>query len=162
MEFLDVVNENDEVISSASRDEVYKKTLRHRIVHVLIFNDVGEMALQLRSVEAPFCPNHWSTAVGGHVQSGESCLDAAKREGLEELGVIFDLEEFSKDYYIDGAGPDKFLYTFKSVYNGSFQLNPEEVAKIRFFTIEHIKEMVDKGEKFHPELLFLLKKYFKI
>jgi hypothetical protein len=34
------------------------------------------------------------------------------------------------------------------------------VPSDRFFAIEKINEMVEKGEKFHPELLFLLRKYF--
>ena len=38
MEILDQVNENDEVIGNASRDEIYDKKLMHRIVHVLVFN----------------------------------------------------------------------------------------------------------------------------
>jgi len=41
MEFLDVVNGKDEVIDKASRNEVYEKSLKHRIVHVLLFNNEG-------------------------------------------------------------------------------------------------------------------------
>jgi isopentenyldiphosphate isomerase len=77
MEKLDVVNERDEVVGSAPKDEIYTRSLRHRIVHILIFNDSEEMALQLRSKGMSFCPNHWSTAVGGHVSSGETCEGAA-------------------------------------------------------------------------------------
>ena len=86
MEFLDVVDDNDEIIAHASITDIYNKKLPHRIVHVLIFNDKGEMALQKRSKHKSFCPNYWSTAVGGHVQQNESYLKAAKREFREELG----------------------------------------------------------------------------
>ena len=54
----------------------------------------------------------------------------------------------------------KFLTTFKSTFNGPFHPDLKDVEKIDFFTIEQIKKMVRRGEKFHPELLFLLKKYF--
>ena len=87
MEFLDVVNENDEVMDRASKREVYEKLLTHRIVHILIFNDKGEMALQLQSKYKSFCPNHWCTAAAGHVLSGESYEKAALRELEEEIGV---------------------------------------------------------------------------
>lgn len=160
VEFLDVVNENDEVISIASKDEVYEKTLRHRIVHILIFNDEGEMALQLRSENVSFCPSHWSTSVGGHVQSEETYLEVARREYLEELGTVSDLEEFNKDYYVEDGTPNKFLCTFKSIYNGPFHPDLEDVKKVDFFTMEQIQDMITKEEKFHPELLFLLNKYF--
>src|SRR3990167_3639738 len=49
-----------------------KMNLSYRIVHILLFNEKGEMALQMRSSHKKFCPNHLSTAVGGHVQTGET------------------------------------------------------------------------------------------
>lgn len=160
MEYIDVVNENDEVITNASKEDIYKKLLRHRIIHILLFNDKNEMALQLRSKTVSFCPMHWCTAVGGHVQSGESYEQAAIREYQEELGEISDLDLFSKDYYIAKNRPDKFLCIFKTKFNGPFNIDPIEVEKVEFFTIEKIKNMINIGEKFHPELLFILNKYF--
>ncbi len=164
MEFLDIVNEKDEVIGKAPRDEIYNKLLTHRIVHVLIFNKKQEMALQLRS-NVSFCPNHWCTSAGGHVKSGETGVDAAERELEEELGVKTKLESFSKDIYVDNfrrTGLKKILITFKSLYNGPFKINPEEVEKIEFFNLKKIQEMVNNKEKIHPELLFLLRKHFAV
>lgn len=165
MEIIDVVNDNDEVIGKATYDEIYEKLLTHRIVHVLIFNDKGEMALHLRSKYRSFCSNHWSTSVGGHVQSGESYEKAALRELKEELGIKSKINFAYKDIYVDQkfeTGLKKFLVTFRADYNGPFKINPTEVKKIEFFSLDKIKEMINKGEKFHPELLFLLKKHFKI
>ncbi len=159
MEFLDIVNKKDEVIGNASKDEIYKKSLRHRTVHILIFNDKNEMALQLRSAGVSFCPNHWSTAVGGHVQSGESYEEAAMRECYEELGIKCKFEKFSKDYYEAKGTPNKFLVTFKTIFNGPFNPDSDVVEKINFFTMEKIKKMAEDDEKLHPELLFLLKKF---
>ena len=45
-EIFDIVNDNDEVIGSASRDEVHKRGLKHRSVHLLIFNKQGSVLLQ--------------------------------------------------------------------------------------------------------------------
>ena len=160
MEFLDIVDRQDKVIGTASRADIYKKSLCHRIVHVLIFNRENEMALQLRSDQVSFCPRHWSTAVGGHVQSNESYIDAALREYKEELGITSKLEKIAKDYYKAENSPDKFLVTFKSFFDGPFHPDKKAVDQVSFFTIEQIKEMVNTGENFHPELLFLLKKYY--
>jgi isopentenyldiphosphate isomerase len=160
MEILDIVDDNDKVIGKSSRQEVYADSLRHRIVHVLIFNDKGEMALQLRSNKCSFCPYHWSTTVGGHVQAGESYEEAALREYEEELGTKSKIEFFSKDDYQGTGTPKKFVVSFKAKFNGQFNHDPEAVERVEFFSINKIKQMIDKGEKFHPELLFLLKKYF--
>jgi isopentenyldiphosphate isomerase len=160
MEYLNIVNKKDEVIGVASKEDVYKRSLCHRIVHVLIFNDKNEMALQRRSDNVSFCPNHWSTAVGGHVQSKEKNEEAALREYKEELGVSSRLEFFSKDYYEAKGTPNKFLLTFKTIYNGPFYPDKSVVKQVDFFTIKRIREMIKNKEKFHPELLFLLRKYF--
>ncbi|MEK7150726.1 MAG: NUDIX domain-containing protein [Patescibacteria group bacterium] len=159
MEYLNFVDDSDNVLGIASFDDVYSKALPHRIVHVLLFNNEGEMAIQLRSEKKTFCPRHWSTAVGGHVQAGESYEDAAQREYQEELGVVSDLQFLDKFIYSD-ARMKKFLGIFKAIYPGPFQINPEEVDRVEYFKIDEIKRMIKKGEKFHPELIFLLQKLF--
>jgi len=162
MEILSVVNMDDEVVGEAEHEEVYEKLLPHRIVHVLIFNEKNEMALQQRSKNKSFCPSHWSTAVGGHVRSGESYEEAAMREMREEIGVQPDLQFLYKDFYTDKRNLKKFLAIFKTFYSGPFRINPVEVERVEFFSIEKIQQMIDGGENFHPELLFLLKKHFQI
>ncbi|MFA6215486.1 MAG: NUDIX domain-containing protein [Patescibacteria group bacterium] len=160
MEILDIVDKNDNVINQASKDDAYKKQLCHRIVHVLIFNNEGKMALQLRSGQVAFCPKHWSTAVGGHVQTGESYEQAALREYQEELGTTSQLEFLFKDFYAVPEIPNKFLATFKTIFNGPFKPDLTVVEKVDFFSLEEIKEMIKQKEKFHPELLFILQNHF--
>jgi len=160
MEILDFVDKNDNVIGATTRDGIYKKNLIHRIVHVMIFNNEGKIALQLRSNKVSYCPNHRSTTVGGHVQTGESYEEAALREYNEELWTESKIEKISKDYYEIEWDISKFLVTFKTIFNGPFYPDGKEVEKIDFFTIEEIEKMIKNGEKFHPELLFLLNKYF--
>lgn len=159
-EFLDVVDRDDHVIGRASKADIYKKKLRHRIVHVLIFDKKGRMLLQLRSSKCSFCPLHWSTAVGGHVQSGEDCETAALREYQEELGATSELEFMSKDFYSVPGGLEKFLITFRTKSEGPFRPNSEAIEKAVFFSMKEIGRMIARGEKMHPELLFLLREHF--
>ena len=148
------------MIGRAEKSEIYKKSLCHRIVHVLIFNSKGEMALQLRSENVSFCPWHWSTTVGGHVQAGESYEEGALREYQEELRAKSPLEFFSKDFYSAEGVPNKFLVTYKTTFEGPFHPDPMAVERVGYFSLSDIKKMIERGEKFHPELLFLLHKYF--
>ena len=157
---MDVVNDNDKVIGTAPREEIYAKKLPHRIVHVLVFNDIGEMALQLRSKNKSFSPLHWSTAVGGHVLAGENYDQAAIRESEEEVGVHLPMHLAHKDVYRDPRGFNKFLATYAAEYNGPFTVNPEEVERVEYFSLQRIREMIQNNEKFHAELLFLLKKHY--
>jgi len=150
MEFLDVVNDKDEVIDKASRNEIYEKSLKHRIVHVLLFNNEGRLALQLRSQNTSFCLGHWSTSAGGHVRSGETYEEAAIREMKEEIGIEASIKPLCKLKY-----KNKLLKIFKAKYEGVCKFN-EEVDNVIFFSLSQIKEMVKMGDKFHPELLFLI------
>lgn len=160
MEYMDIVNKNDEVIGSASREDIYANSLCHRIAHVLLFDCEGKMILQKRSHNISFCPDHWSTAGGGHVSAGETYEQAAQRELEEEIGVKCNLEFVGKDFYRGDGVPDKFLTTFKSQFDGIFKLDQEEVSDVRSFTINQMKEMIEDGAKFHPELIFILNKYY--
>ncbi|MFH0869995.1 MAG: NUDIX domain-containing protein [archaeon] len=162
MEFLDVVDDDDRVIGKASEKDIYAKRLMHRIVHILIFNDKKEMALQFRSKHKPFCPHHWSTSVGGRVQSNESYEKAAMREYEEELCRKGKLKFAFKDLYVAPDGLRKFLVTFTTAFDGSFKINPEEVERVEFFSLKKIQKMVNHRDKFHPELLFLLEKHYGI
>lgn len=161
MERLDIVNDADEEIGSAPKDEVYSKRLKHRIVHVLIFNSKGEMALQLRAKTVKFCPGYWCTAAGGHVRSGESYEQAAARELYEELGIKARLKFFAKDiYYSPERDLYKFLATYTAIADDGFRLNHEEVEGLSFFPLNEIIRMA-KGEKIHPELRFLIRKHYE-
>src|SRR5436189_1813515 len=87
-EIFDVVNERDEVIGQECRSEVHRLGLRHRAVHVLIFNQRGEVFLQKRSMQKDTFPGAWDSSASGHLDRGEGYDDCALRELQEELGVV--------------------------------------------------------------------------
>jgi len=155
MEILDIVNESDEVVGRAGRDEVFANKLPRRIVHLFVRNAKNEIALQLRSRNKSFTPLHWVTSASGHVQAGESYDDAVRRECLEETGVDLQPAFLRKDKFTSPSGI-MFLATYIATFEGPFNWDTNEVERIQFFDIPTIYEMIDTGEKFHPELLFLL------
>jgi isopentenyl-diphosphate delta-isomerase type 1 len=87
IECLEVVDEDNQVIGIASRQEIHEKGLRHRSVHIFIFNTKGDLYLQKRSPHKDQYPEHWDTSAAGHTDPGESPLEAAQRELMEELGL---------------------------------------------------------------------------
>jgi 8-oxo-dGTP pyrophosphatase MutT (NUDIX family) len=48
-----------------------------------------QVLLQLREGTG-YMDDHWAAAAAGHVEAGESVLDAAVREAAEELGITID------------------------------------------------------------------------
>src|SRR5882762_6792790 len=91
-----VVDKNDKILRDASRSEVHANNLRHRAVHMLIFNPAGEVYLQQRSRWKDRHPLKWDSSAAGHVAGGESYDDTARRELKEELGVTVALQKISK------------------------------------------------------------------
>ena len=80
-EMFEIVNEEGLVIGLAPRSECHgNPQLLHQVAHVLVLNSKSELCLQLRPSHKDVQPDKWDTSVGGHVDPGESVLEAAIRE----------------------------------------------------------------------------------
>ena len=84
--FLEVVNENDEVIDSKSRIDVHGLGLLHREIHVWMFDKDNNIFFQKRGFDRRTA-GLLDATVGGHVNKGEDYLKAAVRETKEETGI---------------------------------------------------------------------------
>ena len=94
MELLDILDEFGNYTGKIEeRKVVHDKGLWHIHVGVWIMNEKGELLFQQRSMEKKINPGKW-TWTGGHVDSGETPLEAIQREVLEEIGVKIPLENF--------------------------------------------------------------------
>src|SRR5205085_11093470 len=91
-----VVDESDRIIRYAYRSEVHGNNLRHRAVHILIFDPIGRVYLQKRSRDKDRYPLRWDSSTGGHVSAGEGYDEAAGRELQEEIGIAVPLEKVAK------------------------------------------------------------------
>jgi len=132
-EIFDVVNDVDEVIGTATRAEVHAKGLRHRAVHILVFNRSGEIYLQKRSLDKGCSPGLWDTSAAGHVESEESYALAAGRELHEELGLPEDtvLEELFKLSASSATGFE-FVHVFRCVATTIVVPDPVEIMEGRW------------------------------
>src|SRR6185312_1066099 len=109
-----VVDENDEVRGYATRSEVHGNNLRHRAVHILIFNQIGDMYLQLRSRWKDRHPLKWDSSAAGHVTAGENYDETAQRELMEELGVDVPLERIFR-LTASSSTDYEFIWSYRGV-----------------------------------------------
>ena len=87
-EMLSVVDSHDHVVGTERRDKVHELGLRHRAVHVLIFNNNGDLFLQKRGLHKKENPGLWDSSVAGHVDAGETYDACCVREIEEEVGLV--------------------------------------------------------------------------
>ena len=145
-EFFPLVNEAGETIGRASRAECHNGSkLLHPVVHLHIFNHQGDLLLQKRSMKKDIQPGKWDTAVGGHIDYGESVEDALRREVREELGITGFVPELWRTYIFESAIERELVYSFRTVYEGEFHPDPEELDGCRFWKISEIHEAIGKG-----------------
>jgi 16S rRNA (adenine1518-N6/adenine1519-N6)-dimethyltransferase len=136
-EIFDVVDEQDGVIRQATRHDIHAQNLRHRAVHIFVFNGRGELFLQRRARAKDKHPLLWDSSAAGHVNAGQDYDTTAPRELAEELGIeaaclpVADLP----------AGPQtgwEFVRLYRAAHEGPFHLAPAEIDSGAFFTLEQI------------------------
>jgi isopentenyl-diphosphate delta-isomerase type 1 len=127
-EYFDVVNERDEPIGRALRQDVHARALWHRAVHILVFDSAGRIFLQKRSMKKDMSPGLWDSSCAGHVDAGEDYDSAAVRELGEELGISVASvpERWLKLSPREETGWE-FCWIYRLQHDGPFELHPEEI-----------------------------------
>ena len=127
-----VVDEYDEIQGHATRSEVHGNNLRHRAVHILIFNQVGDVYLQQRSRWKDQHPLKWDSSAAGHVTAGENYDETARRELKEELGVDVPLERIF-GLTASSRTDHEFIRGYRGVVSGDLFPNRCEIERGVFF-----------------------------
>lgn len=148
-ERLQVVDENDEPIGVATREEAWAKDLILRHAYIVLRDGDGNFLLQQRSLKKKSNPGKWTWSATGHVDAGETYDAAAARELFEEIGVKTNLTSIGKLRTIH-QNKNGILDYFITVFTGQIKhdtpitVAPEEVETTRWFSPDELRELVTK------------------
>jgi len=172
-ELIDQLDENGKYLGIVDKNEAHEKGLWHKAVHVWIVNDDNEIMLQYRCSEKKFYPDIWDTSFAGHVDSGESSMDAVIREGKEELGIDVDVnkisllctikEQLTYNDMVSNEFVDVFLLR-DNVELANLVLQDIEVGDVKYMDVDRFFDVLEEpSEKImqHSGIYKQLKKVLK-
>lgn len=161
MKYLrDVVDADDEVVGTATKEEIEADGLNCRVAFILLTTSGGRLVLQQRAATKRAYPLFWSGAAAGHLIAGESYDEAARRELREELGIATELAFIGKFYSREDR---EWVGVFVGTHNGPYTAEPLEVEAVRTYEIDELTENTDslKLTSFVERALPLLRQYLR-
>jgi len=146
-EIFDVVDDNDNVIGTATRGECHSNPnlIHHTVQFAVYSSDTHKFLIAKRSANADAAPNMLAF-FGEHIKSGESYEEALRRGLIEELGIKsyeakqLDIHHFFYDqqheivkFYLVTVPTQKVKLEKWSLSNKMWLTMDEVVAKVDSF-----------------------------
>lgn len=161
-EILDLVDENDNVIGVMERNEVYAKGLSNfRVINCFIRNSEGKLFIPRRQKHKRLFPLALDISVGGHVTSGETYLEAFRKETREELNIDIETVSYrvlgTMNPHDDGVSAFMTVYEIRSDETPAY--NSEDFVEHYWLTQEEVTQRLQDGDISKEDLPKILKKY---
>lgn len=86
-EWVDIVNEENEVIAQASREQMRAQCLRHRATYIVVHDGMGKILVQRRTETKDFLPGMLDATAGGVVQADEQLLESRASRSGRRVGI---------------------------------------------------------------------------
>lgn len=144
LEYVILVNENDQEIGKMEKQEAHEKGILHRAFSVFIFNDQKELLLQQRALTKYHSAGLWTNTCCSHPRVNETIVQAAHRRLQEEMGFDCFLEVKTSFIYKadfdNGLTEHEFDHVLVGNFNGEVIINPTEVASYKWVAIDWLKQ----------------------
>ena len=150
-----LVNEKDEQIGLMEKIEAHEKALLHRAFSVFVFNDKNELMIQQRALSKYHSPGLWTNTCCSHQREGESNIEAGKRRLQEEMGFSTELKDtisfIYKAPFDNGLTEHEFDHILIGNFEGTPELNPDEVASWKWVSLEDLEADMKKNPHIYTE-----------
>lgn len=146
--FVQVDSQNN-VVGPIEKKVCHAQGILHRTVSILVFNQAGDLLMQLRSDKKDLYPGLYTLSATGHVDwtddGPEEYEQAAQREYLEELGkkpVNPLIPQFTTE--LDAPGHHVMVRVYYTEDEGPFSTNYDDVQRVEFLPSAEVKKLVEK------------------
>lgn len=168
-EMIDEYNYRGEKIGVVDKDIAHKKGLWHKSVHVWILNDKNQILLQYRCAEKKLYPNTWDCSFAGHISAGESSIQAAQREGKEEIGIDVDLDKLNfiltnrECIKYEDINSNEFVDIFilrQNLNLEEIKFQKEEVSDAKYVSLNEFFNLIDNGKLLPHKIEYMVLKEY--
>lgn len=164
-EWLDLVDEEDNVIGKKLRSAVYAEGLSNfRVVNAFIVNAQGELWIPRRGPHKKIFPNALDMSMGGHVESGESYDESFRRETAEELNIDIDRVtwKFLDKLTPHGDGVSAFMKVYAIEQDDAPAYNPDDFTGAEWLSPAALRARIAAGEATKGDLPKILERFYPI
>ncbi len=155
MEYLILVDENDNQLGLMEKIEAHEKGLLHRAFSVFLFNSKGEMLIHQRAFSKYHSGGLWTNACCSHPRDQEKTIDAAHRRLEEEMGFDCEIKEvfhFTYKSALDnGLTEHELDHVYIGEYEGEINPNPEEVESYKYISITDLTKDIQENPQGYTE-----------
>jgi len=161
MEFVILVDEQDNAIGTMEKQQAHVQGLLHRAFSIFIFNSEKKILLQKRAATKYHCGGLWTNACCSHPRENENTRDAANRRLQEEMGMQCELKPIFtfvyKAEFENGLIEHEFDHVFLGESNQTPTVNNQEVDEFRYIGIDELQlEIKTSPQNFTPWFLIAL------
>lgn len=158
-EYLDIVDENDNVVGKMLRSKNRNHLQNVRVVNAFLVNSKGELWIPRRTAQKRAFPFCLDMSVGGYVISGETYEEAFARELKEELSL--DIKRYRLLGYLSRKdGVSCFMKVFEIKIDKAPDYNEEDFVEYLWLAPKELLEKIKKGEKAKDDLPKLVKRFY--
>ncbi len=161
-EYLDLVDENDEVIGTRLRSEIYAEGLMNfRVINAFLKNSKGELWIPRRTAQKAIYPLALDFSVSGHVSSGETYEEAFAKEVKEEINLDVSAVLWREvGYLTPKEGFRNYLKLFEIQSDETPVFNQDDFIEAMWLTPEAILELHAKGEAMKGDIVTIIKRFY--
>ena len=174
VEHLDLVDNNDNVLGRLTKQEIYLNGMNNfRVINCFLYKVTENRKdfliwVPRRHPQKKLFPLHLDASVGGHVQSGETYIEAFRRECLEEINIDIENYEYEPLFKLHpiNHGVSAFMTVYGLRWDSDLLQDPnfnrEDIIESFWMKPQDLYDVLRQGkEKSKSDLIILLSHFIR-